>query len=137
MLTQNRLFGNVCRKIRNNQTGGQISLKQSDRKQGIYCCECGGFGHVQVEYANALKKKQKAIKIAWSNHEGDMNGDECIGNVALTSFENDKSILRSHEPDESDYDEEEEITLRGAYTRIFTKWKLVCKERDASIDKDT
>ena len=43
----------------------------SDKKgRGIQCRECDGYGHIQAECANTLKKKKnKAMKSTWSDDE--------------------------------------------------------------------
>ena len=44
-------------------TKGKTSSKSVDssNKKGIQCRECEGYGHIQSECANTLKKKSKAI----------------------------------------------------------------------------
>ena len=37
----------------------------------IQCKECEGFGHIQSKCANTRKKKNKALKLTWSDEESD------------------------------------------------------------------
>ena len=41
----------------------------SNNKKEIQCRECEGFRHIQFEFANTRKKKNKALKSTWSDEE--------------------------------------------------------------------
>ncbi|XP_058202917.1 uncharacterized protein LOC131317378 [Rhododendron vialii] len=46
----------------------QLSIEKSRKPQGIQCHECHGFGHIQSECANTLKKKmKKGLKVTWDD----------------------------------------------------------------------
>ena len=45
---------------RNKKTTNHVETKKSGK--GIQCRECEGFGHIQSECANTLKKKGKSLK---------------------------------------------------------------------------
>ncbi|KAG5544371.1 hypothetical protein RHGRI_016950 [Rhododendron griersonianum] len=48
------------------------SFDKSRKPQGIQCHECHGFGHIQSECANTLKKKmKKGLKVTWDDDSGD------------------------------------------------------------------
>ncbi|VFQ90474.1 unnamed protein product [Cuscuta campestris] len=48
------------------------------KRRGPQCFECGGFGHIQSECANNLKKKRQAFVSTWSDEEDDT--EEVLGN---------------------------------------------------------
>ena len=54
---------------RNKKTINPVETKKSGR--GIQCRECEGFGHIQSECVNTLKKKGKSLKTTWSDNESD------------------------------------------------------------------
>ena len=49
--------------------------------KGIQCRECEGFGHIQSECANTLKKKGKSLKTTWSDNESD-DSEEDDNNIS-------------------------------------------------------
>ncbi|VFQ98034.1 unnamed protein product [Cuscuta campestris] len=55
------------------------------KRRGPQCFECGGFGHIQSECANNLKKKRQAFVSTWSDEEDD--SEEVLGksNCAFTT----------------------------------------------------
>ncbi|XP_060967078.1 uncharacterized protein LOC133035302 [Cannabis sativa] len=63
---------------------GQPSTDQKNR--GIKCRECDGYGHIQVECANTLKKKE-ALAETWSDNEEEKNS------TASESTDEDKQVL--------------------------------------------
>ena len=54
---------------RNKKTTNLVEIKKS--RKGIQCRECEGFGNIQSECANTLKKKEKSLKTTWSDNESD------------------------------------------------------------------
>ncbi|XP_058180238.1 uncharacterized protein LOC131298786 [Rhododendron vialii] len=57
----------------------QLSVEKSRKPQGIQCHECHGFGHIQSECANTLKKKmKKGLKVTWDD-DSDEDGSESGG----------------------------------------------------------
>ena len=55
LLTQS--FNRYLKKMNKKKTLNPVETKKSGR--GIQCRECEGFGHIQSECANTLKKKEK------------------------------------------------------------------------------
>ncbi|XP_060973956.1 uncharacterized protein LOC133039144 [Cannabis sativa] len=55
---------------------GQASTDQKGR--GIKCRECDGYGHIQAECANTLKKK-KALAATWSDSDEEKNSTASEG----------------------------------------------------------
>ena len=43
--------------------------EEDGKKKGIQCYECSGFGHVQPECPNYLKKKRPALSSTWSDDD--------------------------------------------------------------------
>ncbi|XP_062080215.1 uncharacterized protein LOC133784967 [Humulus lupulus] len=64
----------------NQQIKQKDKLKSSCEKNK----ECEGFGHIQSECANTLKKNKKGLNVTWSDDET-KSSEEDEGNVALTS----------------------------------------------------
>ncbi|VFQ68791.1 unnamed protein product [Cuscuta campestris] len=53
-------------------------LADDSKRRGPQCFECGGFGHIQPECANNLKKKRQTFVSTWSDEEDD--SEEVRGN---------------------------------------------------------
>ncbi|VFQ83035.1 unnamed protein product, partial [Cuscuta campestris] len=53
------------------------------KKKGPQCFECGGYGHIQSECANNLKKKRQAFKATWSDDETEDQSDYEESNCAF------------------------------------------------------
>ncbi|VFQ77079.1 unnamed protein product [Cuscuta campestris] len=60
----------------------------SVKKKGPQCFECGGYGHIQSEFANNLKKKRQSFTATWSDEEVDELGDHGEQNCAFIACEN-------------------------------------------------
>ncbi|GMN44981.1 hypothetical protein TIFTF001_014175 [Ficus carica] len=65
----------------NNSQNGKVAANTFGFKKkgkGIQCHECEGFGHIQSECANILKKKGKSLNTNWSDEEseGSQEDDE-------------------------------------------------------------
>ena len=71
--------GKINQFQRNKKTTNPVENKKSGKK--IQCRECEGFGHIQSECANTLKKKGKSLKTTWSDNESD-NSEEDDNNVS-------------------------------------------------------
>ncbi|XP_060960703.1 uncharacterized protein LOC133031259 [Cannabis sativa] len=112
----------------------------SDNKSvGIQCRECDGFGHIQIECANTLKKK-KALVATWSDN------DEEKDSVARKSSDEDKQVVafmaQSHHSIESEDDwvstvsEADSNGRQNAYEEMFAQWEYMTKQiRDHEIYK--
>ncbi|VFQ88786.1 unnamed protein product [Cuscuta campestris] len=62
-----------------NQRPKESRAPADDSKRiGPQCFECGGFGHIQSERANNLKKIRQAFVSTWSDEEDD--SEEVLGN---------------------------------------------------------
>ena len=85
LLTRN--FQKFIKKVGNkkntfNQKGNPSLKPFVPNKKGIQCRECEGYGHIQSECANTLKKNKKSFTATWSDSD---SSDEESDNVALTS----------------------------------------------------
>ncbi|GAA0169188.1 hypothetical protein LIER_23729 [Lithospermum erythrorhizon] len=52
---------------------GNSGACQSEKSKGIQCRECEGFGHIQVECPNYLKKQSRNYSATHSNDESECN----------------------------------------------------------------
>jgi len=64
----------------------------NDRKKNrrIQCRECDGYGHIQSECANTLKKRKKSLNVTWSDEdsEGNQEDDDDVNNyVAFNVYQ--------------------------------------------------
>ncbi|CAM9000924.1 unnamed protein product [Rhodiola kirilowii] len=158
LLTKN--FNKLLKKI-NRKGAGQNSLnqskyqetrrvdfqpreRQSDQKEngnsgrtkGIQCRECGGFGHIQAECANTLKKKNsKSLNVSWSDDETEDSTEEeetsnfvaltsmidCVTDCASTDHK-DGSNIEESEAEESDGEEITDECIAEKYALLFSKW---------------
>ena len=60
----------------------------ANKNKGVQCRECDGFGHIQSEFANTLKKK-KAMNTSWSDEdskESQNEEEDLVGNVIFTGY---------------------------------------------------
>ena len=56
--------------------------KSGNTNKGIQYRECEGYGHVQAECANTLKKKAKAMSSIWSDEESESSREEDDNHVS-------------------------------------------------------
>ena len=59
-----------------------------NRRSNIQCRECEGFGHIQSECANTLKKSNKSFNSTWSDGDSDGSREEAhfSHHVAFTTL---------------------------------------------------
>ncbi|CAM8922544.1 unnamed protein product [Rhodiola kirilowii] len=127
----------------------QPKERQSDQKEngkggrtkGIKCRECGGYGHIQAECVNTLKKRNvKSLNVNWSDNETEESSEEdetsnfvalscmmdCTTNPARTSSEECTNKAEADvEENDAEESDEEEITdecIAEKYALLFSKW---------------
>ncbi|XP_060962238.1 uncharacterized protein LOC115703916 [Cannabis sativa] len=108
---------------------GQASTDQKGR--GIKCRECDGYGHIQAECANTLKKK-KALAATWSDSDEEKNS------TASEGSDEEKQVLafmvQSCNPVESEDDavftssEADNTGRQHAYEEMFAQWEYMTKQ---------
>ena len=151
MLAKN--FQKYIKKIGNKKFNGKpskgnpSSLKPfQTNKKGIQCRECEGFGHIQSECANTLKKNKKCMIATWSDNDSESSEDE-EGNVALTSIlpvsksENEKivclnNVSKDEENSDSDESELNDESLSESYKKMYGSWVKVCSENRSLVSKN-
>ena len=117
---------NVSNNFRNLNSNGEKKYR------GIQCHECNGFGHIQAECANTLKKK-KALAVTWSDSEDDKNSSNSEGS------ECDKQVIaflakegQEQENEEDDVDSEistaDSDGRQQAYEAMFDQWEQMAKQ---------
>ncbi|KAI3463760.1 hypothetical protein Pfo_020423 [Paulownia fortunei] len=79
------------------KSASNSSLFSIDRKdKQIQCRECEGYGHIQLECANTLKKKKgRSLNITWSDADSDNNQEEhdnVVSNRVALSAKQDKIV---------------------------------------------
>ncbi|VFQ68763.1 unnamed protein product [Cuscuta campestris] len=52
-----------------------VENRDTQKKKGPLCFECGGYGHIQMDCANNLKKKRQAFSATWSDEESEEQSD--------------------------------------------------------------
>ncbi|CAM8944278.1 unnamed protein product [Rhodiola kirilowii] len=114
---------------------------KSGRTKGIKCWGCRGFGHIQAECANTLKKKNgKALNVSWSDDETEESTEEeetsnffdlssiidCATNYAMTGSKDcakkEKAEVEENEAEESDEEEITDECIVEKYALLFSKW---------------
>ncbi|KAM6576624.1 hypothetical protein CsatB_028461 [Cannabis sativa] len=108
---------------------GQALTDQKGR--GIKCRECDGYGHIQAECANTLKKK-KALAATWSDSDEEKNS------TASEGSDEEKQVLafmaQSCNPVESEDDtvstssEADSTGRQHAYEEMFAQWEYMTKQ---------
>ncbi|KAI5668590.1 hypothetical protein M9H77_18443 [Catharanthus roseus] len=108
---------------------------ESIRKgKGIKCRECEGYGHIQSEYVNTLKKNRSINttlidddkKSNSKDDEEDTDSNETLAFNAIIDLK-DTSMHIDHKDDSDDgsiYSDEEVSykELQDKYSLLFTKW---------------
>ena len=100
----------------------QKDTQQSSSRRGIQCRECDGFGHIQAECANTLKRNKKNYNASLSEDDSDDSSsesdDETIAFTAQTTDFQDPFALAEEE--ESDNEE-----FPWMKERVFSKFDEV------------
>ncbi|KAI3458659.1 hypothetical protein Pfo_015322 [Paulownia fortunei] len=138
-----------------NLQKAKIIFNSSDDQKGrrIQYRECEGFGHIQVECANTLKRMSKSLTTTWSDEKskGSQEKDKEVylsNHVALsskiinshhehvatshryvpTSTVTGKNDLHNSDSEiDSDEDEPSFKDIQQMYNKIFQKWLEICK----------
>ncbi|VFQ76116.1 unnamed protein product [Cuscuta campestris] len=99
------------------------------RRKGPQCFECGGFGHIQTECANNMKKKRQAFASTWSDEEPDTevtDGESNCAFVTLEVQEDSEEQLRTLQEKWSDL---LDINKRNVSENLLLKTKLqICEQ---------
>ena len=86
-------------RINNFQKNKKVVSTGELKKQnkGIQCREYEGFGHIQSECANTLKKKGKSFKTTWSDEEseGSEEEDDHVSNYIAFQVTSKKDVSAS------------------------------------------
>ncbi|XP_062106271.1 uncharacterized protein LOC133817703 [Humulus lupulus] len=111
--------------------------QQPEKKNhGIQCRECEGFGHIQAECANTLKKK-KALVVTWSDSDEDKeenNSNDSDGEKQMVAFMARSSKSKTSEEEESCGSDEESPQKQAAYEQMFAQWGYIAKKMKALDD---
>ncbi|XP_024019584.1 uncharacterized protein LOC112091065 [Morus notabilis] len=70
--------------------GATNSSNNKKKNRGIQCRECDGYGHIQSECANTLKKRKKSLNVTWSGEDskGSQEDDDHVNNyVAFNVYQ--------------------------------------------------
>ncbi|XP_062075968.1 uncharacterized protein LOC133780108 [Humulus lupulus] len=118
---------------RRNFGGNKKQTQQfGDKKnRGIQCRECDGFGHIQAECANTLKKK-KALAATWSDSDEEKSStssdrsDEEKQVVAFVA-KSHQSMCSEEDGNSSSTDEDSD-GRQHAYEEMFAQWEYMAKQ---------
>ncbi|CAM8905336.1 unnamed protein product [Rhodiola kirilowii] len=122
-----------------NMHGENNQEFKGDKGKGIQCRDCEGFGHIQVECANRLKKNKKVYAANWSDSESEASQQEDESNkfVAFTSRNEEgskksnslfSSAKSEHSVEESYSSDDEELTdesITESYKFLYENWLMV------------
>ncbi|XP_062119347.1 uncharacterized protein LOC133833105 [Humulus lupulus] len=112
----------------NNKQTQQFGDKKN---RGIQCRECDGFGHIQAECANTLKKK-KALAATWSDSDEEKSStssdrsDEEKQVVAFVA-KSHQSMCSEEDGNSSSTDEDSD-GRQHAYEEMFAQWEYMAKQ---------
>ncbi|VFQ79281.1 unnamed protein product [Cuscuta campestris] len=125
-LIQDPQRGSQSRMVKEKEFRMQPS---ESRRKGPQCFECGGFGHIQTECANNMKKKRHAFASTCSDEEpdtGDTDGESNCAFVTLEVQEDSEEQLRILQEKWSDL---LDINKRNVSENILLKTKLqICEQ---------
>ncbi|GAA0154433.1 hypothetical protein LIER_37880 [Lithospermum erythrorhizon] len=99
----------------------------------IQCRECEGFGHIQVQCPNYVRKQTKSYYSTHSDEESDSEKEDTESNVsnfvAFTSTlsETDLTDDVSHDPDPETEEEATNEELIANYQLLYNKWSKLAK----------
>ncbi|XP_019191068.1 PREDICTED: uncharacterized protein LOC109185584 [Ipomoea nil] len=110
---RNKNFSNGQGNSTVNQKSSGTKRKDSSNTEGIQCYECKGFGHIQLECATYLKRKNKTYITTLSD---DSDSEEDI-NTYFVAF------TANHENKNGEDIQE----LLEAYTQLNAKWEQIIK----------
>ena len=106
---------------RNSKSG-----ERSGKDKGIQCHECEGFGHIQKECPNFLKKQTKGYNATLSDEEDeDSNSDQISNFVAFTASVHTHESTNEFGECFQKYVLDEELSndaMNEAYNTLHTKW---------------
>ena len=77
----------------------------------IKCRECDGFGHIQLECANTLKKKQQVLQISWNDGNSERSREE------KDHFSNHVALTTRYAAVKTSYDDVSQHVLEDAQSR--------------------
>ncbi|GAA0154676.1 transmembrane signal receptor [Lithospermum erythrorhizon] len=101
--------------------------------KAIQCRECEGFGHIQVQCPNYVRKQTKSYYSTHSDEESDSEKEDTESNVsnfvAFTSIlsENDLTDDATHDPDPETEEEATNEELIANYQLLYNKWSKLAK----------
>ncbi|XP_060973891.1 uncharacterized protein LOC133039102 [Cannabis sativa] len=111
-----------------NQSNFNKAPQSGEEKgRGIQCHECKGFGHIQAECANTLKKK-KALTVTWSDSDEEEPSDSSKDDKSMIAFlaKECSSVASELEETISDSDSDGAEKNR-AYEEMFAQWSYMAK----------
>ena len=108
-----------------------------NRGSGIWCRECDGFGHIQSECTNTLKKNNKTFNTIWSDGDFDRSRDDeyhISHHIALTTWSateksssEDPEDVPAHDSVSSDGEVLTNEAIIESYRTMYQKWLQVVK----------
>ena len=147
-------LGNFNAGSRNRSSTSNNNFDSKAKNKGIQCQECEGFGHIQAECANTLKKKNKSLNATWSDGDSDCSKEDDTDFVAFASRSDDvseeggASLLKNTAGvaegvatpiyESSDDEDLSQDNLIEAYRLIHTKWielTKICERKTAQIQQ--
>lgn len=101
--------------------------KTTDKGGGIQCHECEGYGHVQCECPNFLRKQKKSLVAQHSDSESKGEEDGQVNCLALSA----KTETPQPTEEDSESDTDTEITdesIAEKYAALFSNWEKLLEK---------
>ncbi|GAA0162653.1 hypothetical protein LIER_18695 [Lithospermum erythrorhizon] len=117
----------------NRMEGAENNGPLQSKGKSIQCRECEGFGHIQVQCPNYVRKQTKSYYSTYSDEESDSEKEDTESNVsnfvAFTSVvsEVDSTDNIIHDPDPEAEEEATNEELISNYQMLFNKWSKLAK----------
>ena len=111
---------------KSSQPSGRYVLSSDRQPRGIQCRECSGFGHIQAECANTLRKK-KALVTTWSDSDDDKassctdQSDQEKQVIAFLAVDG-SSTPANEDSDDSPESDSESLDEQTAYEQMYSQW---------------
>lgn len=134
-----RNYGN--HNARDNQRD-RSSDSSHQRQKKIQCHECQGYGHIQAECANTLKKKNKSYVTTLSDSDSDGNTSDDGGkdtHIAFNTVLSKKEETESDDPleigEESDSEEVTEQTFNMSLSNLQNRLSTIINVNQDLIER--
>ncbi|GAA0139418.1 hypothetical protein LIER_35084 [Lithospermum erythrorhizon] len=100
---------------------GNANMEQKDKPKGIQCIECEGFGHIQAECPNYVKRQSKNYYTTLTDDDSE-DEEEKVSNFVAFTAQSEPPIDDSLPDKSKDEEAMTEEELLEDYKLLYSKW---------------